>query len=113
MTENRPWGSFTVIEEGPYHKLKKIVVKPEQKLSYQSHAKRKEVWTITSGFAIVTLNDEKIHLMFGQHIVIPVGAKHRIENATKTFDLEFIEVQQGDYFGEDDIVRYQDDYGRV
>jgi mannose-6-phosphate isomerase-like protein (cupin superfamily) len=113
MTEQRPWGSFTVLEEGPYHKLKKILVKPGQKLSYQSHSKRKEVWTITYGFAVVTLDGVETPLMFGQHVIIPVGTKHRIENASSSFNLEFIEVQQGDYFGEDDIVRYEDVYGRV
>lgn len=113
MTENRPWGSYTVLEEGQHHKLKKIVVNPAQKLSYQSHSKRKEVWTIISGFGIMTLDDKEFEVRFGDHVIIPVGSKHRIENPSHAIPLEFIEVQQGSYFGEDDIVRYSDVYGRV
>ena len=109
--ENRPWGRFEIIKDQDYYKSKIIRVDAGQKISYQSHAKRSEHWIIVKGEAIVVLNDQEILLKTGQHIFIPQGAKHRIINNTKTA-VEFIEVQVGSYFGEDDIVRYQDDYGR-
>jgi mannose-1-phosphate guanylyltransferase/mannose-1-phosphate guanylyltransferase/mannose-6-phosphate isomerase len=80
-------------------------------LSYQSHAKREEHWTITQGRGEVVLNDQVIPVKAGSHVHIPTGAKHRMRN-TSNETLEFVEVQLGSYFGEDDIVRYQDDYQR-
>lgn len=109
--ENRPWGKFEILRDQDYYKSKIIRVDAGQKISYQSHAKRAEHWIVVKGEAIVVLNDKEIVLTTGQHIFIPQGAKHRIMNRTNSA-VEFIEVQVGTYFGEDDIVRYQDDYGR-
>lgn len=109
--EERPWGRFDILFESEYCKSKHICVSPGQKLSYQSHIHRQEQWTIVKGLATVTLNDKIHHLKAGESIFIPQGAKHRIANEQKQ-ELEFIEVQTGTYFGEDDIIRYSDDYGR-
>lgn len=109
--ENRPWGRFEVLKDQGHFKSKIIRVDAGQKLSYQSHAKRAEHWILVKGQAIVVLNDQEISIKAGEHIFIPQGAKHRIMNPTQSV-VEFIEVQVGSYFGEDDIVRYQDDYGR-
>lgn len=113
MTENRPWGSYTILESSDFYKVKKIVVSCNQRLSYQSHTKRKEFWTVVRGYAKVTLEGVEKLLSVGDSVEIPLGAKHRIQNASEYHELEFIEVQTGEYFGEDDIVRYSDDYGRV
>jgi mannose-1-phosphate guanylyltransferase/mannose-6-phosphate isomerase len=110
--ETRPWGGFDVLADERNFKTKKITIDPGAQLSYQSHAKRSEHWTVISGQAEVTLNEKKISLQPGQSIDIPVGSKHRIRNAGGT-PLIFIEVQTGSYFGEDDIVRYLDDYNRA
>ena len=88
-----------------------IQVWPHSQISYQSHAKRAEHWIITKGSGEVVLNDEVIPVKTGTHVFIPLGAKHRIRNNTAQ-NLEFVEVQLGNYFGEDDIIRYQDDYAR-
>jgi len=109
--EERPWGRFEILFEADYCKSKRICVWPGQKLSYQSHKFRQEQWTIVKGVAHVTLDDVVHELKPGQSIFIPLGAKHRIANRGGE-DMEFIEVQTGTYFGEDDIVRYSDDYGR-
>lgn len=109
--ENRPWGKFEILKDQDYFKSKVIRVDPGQKISYQSHAKRSEHWIIVKGEALVILNDQEVPLKTGQHIYIPQGAKHRIINNSNAA-VEFIEVQVGSYFGEDDIVRYQDEYGR-
>ena len=95
-----------------YFKSKMIRVEPGQKLSYQSHSKRSEHWVIIKGEAVVTLDDKEIILKQGEHIFIPQNSKHRLLNRTDS-PVEFIEVQVGSYFGEDDIKRYQDDYGRI
>lgn len=109
--ENRPWGKFEILKDQEYYKSKIIRVDAGQKISYQSHAKRSEHWIIVKGEATVVLDDKEIPLKTGQHIFIPQGAKHRIINNSNAA-VEFVEVQVGSYFGEDDIVRYQDDYGR-
>lgn len=109
--ENRPWGKFEVLHDTDYFKSKIIRVEAGQKLSYQSHQKRAEHWVIVKGEAVVTLDDKEHVLKQGQHIFIPQMCKHRIFNPTQS-PVEFIEVQVGSYFGEDDITRYQDDYGR-
>ncbi len=109
--ENRPWGRFEILKNETHYKSKIIRVDAGQKISYQSHAKRSEHWILVKGSATVVLNDKEISVKAGEHIYIPQGAKHRIVN-TSNSDVEFIEVQVGSYFGEDDIVRYQDDYGR-
>ena len=111
-TENRPWGSFTILEDTPTHKVKKIAVKPTGKLSLQSHSKRSEIWTMVAGVGTITIGDTIKDYRVGEIAVIPVETKHRIENRGE-IDAVFIEVQTGSYFGEDDIVRYEDAYGRV
>lgn len=110
--ETRPWGGFEVLADREEFKVKTITVDPGAQLSYQSHEKREEHWLVVQGQAEVTLNGEKKNLISGQYIHIPLGAKHRIRN-TGTRTLKFVEVQTGSYFGEDDIVRYQDDYNRI
>lgn len=108
-----PWGSWTVLDDSKTHKVKKFIVKPGQRLSYQRHQKRSEFWIIAQGEAEVTLDDVKQKLNKGESIMIPQGAKHRIANLeTNIEDLIVVEVQLGSYFGEDDIERFQDDYGR-
>lgn len=111
MKEFRPWGFYEVLLETEYTKVKQITVNPNQKLSYQYHNERKEFWTIVQGSATIILNDEKVFRYQGESIHIPLGSKHRIINEQDT-PLIFIEVQVGSYFGEDDIVRLEDDYGR-
>ncbi|MBX2987353.1 MAG: mannose-1-phosphate guanylyltransferase/mannose-6-phosphate isomerase [Bdellovibrionaceae bacterium] len=110
--EDRPWGRFEILRDTDHFKSKVITVHAKQQISYQSHARREEHWTITRGVGEVVLNDQVIPVRAGSHVHIPLGAKHRIRN-TSDQPLEFVEVQLGDYFGEDDIVRYQDDYKRV
>jgi mannose-6-phosphate isomerase len=109
----RPWGEYLVLEDDAAdHKVKRITVTPHKRLSYQSHAKRAEHWFVVSGTAKVTLDDIDYLVGPGEAIDIPRGAKHRVENPGDEA-LVFIEVQHGTYFGEDDIVRYEDDYGRA
>ena len=109
--EHRPWGSFENLLDEDYCKVKRIIVKPGQRLSYQYHNKRSEVWVIVKGRAMITL-DEGTKLYDSEDVInIPVGMKHRVENDGKE-DLIFIETQTGTYFGEDDIIRLSDDYGR-
>tara|TARA_R100001443_G_scaffold46050_1_gene59050 strand:- start:437 stop:823 length:387 start_codon:yes stop_codon:yes gene_type:complete len=109
--EERPWGSFENLLDEKYCKVKRIIVKPGQRLSYQYHHKRTEHWVIVQGDAIVTLDDEEYLFQEGMVVEIPVTTKHRVENKFDK-DLIFIETQTGTYFGEDDIVRIEDDYGR-
>ncbi len=111
-TVERPWGTYTVLHEGPRFKMKEIVVKPEQTLSLQMHHHRSEHWIILSGTAKVTCGEDIELLYANQSTYIPVGSKHRLENPGKV-DLKLVEVQCGDYVGEDDIVRFDDVYGRV
>ena len=109
----RPWGSFTVLDEEMFdHKVKRIVVAPGKRLSYQQHAKRAEHWFIVNGTATVMLDGVEHELHAGDSIDIAVGQAHRCENRG-TSQVVFIEVQHGTYFGEDDIVRLEDDFGRV
>lgn len=110
--ESRPWGGFEVLADRPQFKVKTLTVDPGQQLSYQSHAKREEHWLIVAGEAEVILNDQTHQVKSGQSIHIPLGAKHRVRNPGK-IPLQFVEIQTGSYFGEDDIVRYQDDYNRI
>ena len=110
--EKRPWGGFVVLEDRPTHKVKRIWVHPGQRLSYQRHLKRQEHWVILEGKARVTLDGEEILLGEGESVDISREAAHRIENIGGS-QLTFVEVQKGDYFGDDDIVRLEDDYGRV
>jgi len=110
--DRRPWGTFTVLDEGDGFKVKRIEVLPGKRLSYQKHAQRAEHWVVVRGTAKVTLDDEEINVPAGEAIDIGVGSAHRVENAG-TEVLVFIEVQRGSYLGEDDIVRLQDDFGRA
>ena len=109
----RPWGNYTVLDDEMFdHKVKRIIVTPGKRLSYQSHAKRAEHWFIVSGHATVILDDVEHHVGPGESIDVQIGQKHRCENYGTT-PVVFIEVQHGSYFGEDDIVRYEDDFGRA
>jgi mannose-6-phosphate isomerase len=110
--DQRPWGSFTVLDEADGFKVKRIEVLPGKRLSYQKHAQRAEHWVIVQGTAKVTLDDRELTLEAGQTIDIAIGAAHRVENP-RDEALVFIEVQRGRYLGEDDIVRFQDDFGRA
>ena len=110
--EERPWGKFFVLHDENSYKLKRIEVNPGGRLSYQYHHKRSEVWTIVEGVGRITLDGEVKDYKVGEVAQIPQGVKHRIENATNE-PCVFIEVQHGSYFGEDDIVRLEDDYERV
>ena len=110
--DHRPWGYYQVYADEPDHKVKRIVVYPGKRLSLQRHQRRAEHWYIMCGEAIVTRNDEEIPVVAAQSIDIPRGATHRIGNPG-TEDMAFIEVQTGDYFGEDDIERLEDDFGRT
>jgi len=111
-TDQRPWGGYTVLEDGPGFKVKRIEVLPGKRLSYQRHALRSEHWFIVHGAAVVTLDGERREVSAGEAVDIPVGTAHRIEN-TSDQEVTFVEVQHGEYFGEDDIVRLEDDYGRT
>jgi mannose-6-phosphate isomerase len=111
-TETRPWGAFYVLEEGPGFKVKRIVVTPQGRLSLQSHKHRAEHWTVVAGEATVTVGGNVRTLTRGESVDIALGDRHRLENFGET-DVELIEVQFGDYLGEDDIVRYDDVYRRT
>ncbi len=109
--EQRPWGRYVVIDEAPTHKAKRIEVQPGRRLSYQRHQRRAEHWFIVSGTAEVTLEGETHRLGPAETIDIPLRAAHRIANPGDDL-LTFVEVQHGEYFGEDDIERLEDDFGR-
>lgn len=108
----RPWGSYEVLEESENYKIKKIVVLPQKRLSLQKHYHRNEHWIIVSGSALVRVGEKEIFLQKNQSTYIPMGTPHRLENPGQ-IDLVMIEVQMGDYVGEDDIVRIEDDYHRA
>ncbi|MFN7729888.1 MAG: mannose-1-phosphate guanylyltransferase/mannose-6-phosphate isomerase [Bdellovibrio sp.] len=110
--EERPWGRFEVLRDKEHFKSKVIVVNAKSQISYQSHAKREEHWIMVRGAGEVVINGEITPVQAGSYVKIPLGAKHRIRNPNSA-PLEFIEVQLGTYFGEDDIIRYQDDYKRT
>jgi|TARA_R110000796_G_scaffold144074_3_gene260785 mannose-6-phosphate isomerase len=111
LTETRPWGKFEVLLDAKDVKVKRITVNPGQRLSYQYHEKRAEIWTVVSGILTIILEDEKLFRGKGQSARIPQGDAHRAWNETDT-PVIFIEVQTGSYFGEDDITRIEDDYSR-
>lgn len=110
--EERPWGSYEVLTRGPGFQVKRLTVKPESRLSYQWHRHRAETWTVARGIAQITLDGEQQNLGPSQSVHVPRTVKHRIANPSSVEPLEIIEVQTGDYLGEDDIVREADDYGR-
>jgi mannose-6-phosphate isomerase len=107
----RPWGSYAVLSDGSGYKVKTITVSPGHRLSYQRHSRRSEHWFVVAGEGAVTLDGQVITVRVGEAVDVPVGAAHRVHN-TGQDPLVFVEVQHGDYFGEDDIVRLDDDYGR-
>ena len=108
----RPWGSYTVLSEGEGYKVKKICINPGQSLSLQMHYHRSEHWTVISGTGKLTLDDKTVIFKENESTYIPIGTKHRLSNPGK-LPLLIIEVQNGKYLGEDDIVRFTDIYGRV
>jgi mannose-1-phosphate guanylyltransferase/mannose-6-phosphate isomerase len=111
-TVHRPWGSFTVLEDAADCKVKRLVVKPGHVLSLQLHHRRSEHWTVVEGTAKVRIGEKEMLLQRNESAYIPMNTVHRLENPTDR-DVHLIEVQCGDYFGEDDIVRLEDRYGRV
>lgn len=111
-TELRPWGAFTILEEAQGYKIKRIEVKPGHRLSLQMHHHRSEHWIVVSGTAKVVCGDEEKLLYSNQSTYVPACTRHRLENPG-VIPLVLIEVQNGEYLGEDDITRYQDDYARI
>lgn len=111
-TVHRPWGSYTLLDESPGFKIKRIVVKPGKKLSLQKHMHRSEHWVVVSGTATVTVGDEIKTVRTNESVYIPIACNHRLENEGK-IDLAIIETQVGQYLGEDDIIRIDDMYGRA
>jgi mannose-6-phosphate isomerase len=111
MSEERPWGSWHVVEVGDGYKVKRIVVKPHARLSYQTHEHRSEHWVVVTGTATCTIEGETVVVRAGGSVDVGVQHAHRIANLHDD-ELVIIEVQRGPYLGEDDIVRLQDDYGR-
>ncbi len=112
LTAHRPWGTYTVLEESPSYKIKRIVVRPGKRLSLQKHFHRSEHWIIVSGTAIVTIGDQEKLVKANESTYIPMGEIHRLSNPGK-IDVVLIEAQVGSYLGEDDIVRLQDDFKRI
>lgn len=110
-SEQRPWGAWYVLDEGPGYKIKRIHVQPGKRLSLQSHKFRAESWTVVVGIARVQVDDTVATLQPGEMIQIPLGAKHRLENIGSE-ELMMFEVQRGSSTAEDDITRYEDDFGR-
>jgi len=110
-SEDRPWGSWHVIEDGQGYKVKRIVVHPGKRLSLQTHEHRSEHWVVIFGIATCSVGDEVVKAGPGDCIDVPLGAMHRLANEHSE-DLQIIEVQQGAYTGEDDIQRHEDDFGR-
>jgi mannose-6-phosphate isomerase-like protein (cupin superfamily) len=111
--DDRPWGSFTVILEGDGFKVKLIEVQPGRRLSYQSHDHRMERWVIVEGTAGVIIEDREFNRSKGEMVEIGIGQRHRLINPSSSTVLKIVEVQLGDYLGEDDITRFKDDFGRA
>jgi mannose-6-phosphate isomerase-like protein (cupin superfamily) len=107
-----PWGMWEVLLDEPTYKVKRINVLPGKRLSYQKHLRRSEHWMVVKGKGMATLDNKEIHIEKGNTLDIAREVAHRITNVGEE-DLIFIEIQQGEYFGEDDIVRLEDDYGRA
>ncbi len=110
--DERPWGGYRVLRETAAYKVKEIMVAPGCRLSLQRHQRRSENWVFVRGTGVVTRDAEEIDVAPGATVEIPVGTAHRVHN-TGPGPLVFVEVQRGDYFGEDDIERISDDYGRA
>jgi len=112
ITETRPWGSFTILDEGNGYKVKRISVNPGHKLSLQYHQYRSEHWTVVQGEATVTVGEVLKKLKIDESVYIPLKEKHALANEGEGL-MQLIEVQVGEYLGEDDIVRLEDRYGRT
>jgi mannose-1-phosphate guanylyltransferase / mannose-6-phosphate isomerase len=112
LTVRRPWGSYTILEDRDDCKVKRLTVSPGASISLQLHHKRSEHWVVVDGVATITNGDQVLTLKSGESTFIPVGTKHRLENKTAT-PVSIIETQVGTYFGEDDIIRFDDIYGRA
>jgi mannose-6-phosphate isomerase len=110
--DERPWGSYTVLADGAGYKVKRITVQAGKRLSYQRHARREEHWFVVGGAGRATIDGDEFEVVSGTAVDVPVEAAHRIAN-TAAEPLVLIEVQRGDYLGEDDIVRLEDDFGRA
>ncbi len=112
--EERPWGNYEILHVAADlgFQVKRVELSPGGRLSLQSHSRREEIWTITSGKGIATIDDREIPVETGTTVRVPVGSRHRMANTGKE-PLVFVEVQLGKYLGEDDIQRYQDDYNRL
>lgn len=111
-SDQRPWGAWYVLDEGDGYKVKRIDVRPQQRLSYQTHEHRAEHWHVVRGTATCLIDGTSVVVETGESVDVPVGAAHRITNLHDDV-LSIIEVQLGSYLGEDDIVRLEDDYGRT
>lgn len=110
--EERPWGGYVVLMDNEKFKVKKLIINPKKRFSLQYHKKRTETWTVVKGKLEITVGDNKEIYTYGESVSVPAGTTHRIENIGKE-PAEIIEVQTGTYFGEDDIVRLEDDFGRI
>jgi len=113
VIDKRPWGSFTILDEGEDYKVKRIEILPGKRLSYQRHFRRSEHWFVVRGIAKVTLNGTEFLVKTGETVDVMVRDAHRVENPDSDQQLVFIETQTGEYFGEDDIERIEDDFGRI
>ncbi len=111
--ETRPWGSYEILTSGPGFQTKRLTVTAEKRLSLQWHRHRDETWVVARGTARVTVGEEQHTLGRGESMFVARNVHHRIENISSVEPLEIIEIQTGDYLGEDDIVRVEDDFGRV
>lgn len=112
MVETRPWGSFQVLDHGEFHKVKKLIVDPKKRISYQKHEKRIEYWTVVSGKGVLTLDGAERAIHLNDQVIVMPEALHRVKNTGKV-PLVIIELQMGKELSEDDIVRVEDDYGRL
>ena len=114
MKENSsfPWGTAKVLTEGENYRVKRISLNPKSRQSYQTHEQRAEAWLVVSGEGKITIDDKENRVSPAAIVMISIGKKHRIENTSSDEPLVFIETQFGSYIGEDDIIRYEDDYGR-
>jgi mannose-6-phosphate isomerase len=111
-SDQRPWGAWYVLDEGDGYKVKRLDVRPQQRLSYQTHEHRAEHWFVVRGTATCLIDGETVVVPTGGSLDVAMGAAHRITNLQDT-ELSIIEVQLGSYLGDDDIIRLEDDYGRV
>ncbi|MBP7552428.1 MAG: mannose-1-phosphate guanylyltransferase/mannose-6-phosphate isomerase [Spirochaetes bacterium] len=113
LTAYRPWGSYTVLQNGSNFKVKELYIRPKKKISLQYHNRRSETWTVVAGVGEVTKGDETVILNVAESVFIPVAVRHRLYNPSDTEDLRIIEIQTGDYLGEDDIIRIEDEFNRT